>query len=115
MLLVGHMEKMPVPAPRLELIHKPVEHHFARTRLVCVENTHNRSGGRIFPIERIHEIAAFAKEAGLRLHLDGARIFNAEVATGVPVEEWGRPFDSISAHCVLREMHGLRRPATSTP
>jgi threonine aldolase len=87
----------------------PVEHHFARTRLVCVENTHNRSGGRIFPIERIHQIAAFAKTAGLRLHLDGARIFNAEVATGVPVEEWGRPFDSIS-FCLSK---GLGAPVGS--
>ncbi len=87
----------------------PPDHHFARTRLVSVENTHNRSGGRIFPIDRIREIAAVARDADLRLHLDGARIFNAEVATGIPVREWADPFDSIS-FCLSK---GLGAPVGS--
>jgi threonine aldolase len=87
----------------------PRESHFARTRLVCVENTHNRSGGRIFPFDQLRAVGGAAREAGLRLHLDGARIFNAEVATGIPVEEWARPFDSVS-FCLSK---GLGAPVGS--
>ena len=54
----------------------PDDAHYARTRLVAVENTHNRGGGRVFPLEQQKDIAAVARERGLRLHLDGARLFN---------------------------------------
>ncbi len=74
----------------------PSDPHFPNTRLVCVENTHNRSGGRIFPLALQVEVCEAARELGLGIHLDGARIFNAEVATGIPVAEWAAPFDSIS-------------------
>ena len=87
----------------------PREAHFARTRLVCVENTHNRSGGRIFPLERVRAISEAARESGLALHLDGARIFNAEVATGVPAKTWAEPFDSV-AFCLSK---GLAAPVGS--
>ena len=50
-------------------------------RIVCVENTHNRSGGRVFPLDDVRAIGALAHARGLARHLDGARIFNAEVAT----------------------------------
>jgi threonine aldolase len=87
----------------------PDDSHFARTRLVCVENTHNRSGGRVFPVDQIREIATVAREAGLAMHLDGARIFNAEAATGIPVAEWAEPFDSV-AFCLSK---GLGAPVGS--
>jgi threonine aldolase len=87
----------------------PRESHFAQTRLVCVENTHNRSGGRVFPLEQIRAVAAASREHDLRLHLDGARIFNAEVATGIPVEAWSSPFDSVS-FCLSK---GLGAPVGS--
>ncbi len=87
----------------------PRDSHFARTRLVCVENTHNRSGGRVFPLEKLRAVAAAAREAGLSLHLDGARIFNAEVATGVPAAVWAEPFDSV-AFCLSK---GLGAPVGS--
>jgi threonine aldolase len=87
----------------------PDDPHFPRTRLVCVENTHNRSGGRVFPLETIREIAALARERGLALHLDGARIFNAEAATGIPVAEWAAEFDSV-AFCLSK---GLGAPVGS--
>jgi threonine aldolase len=87
----------------------PDDSHFPRTRLVCVENTHNTSGGRIFPLERIRAIEETARGAGLALHLDGARIFNAEVATGIPVAEWAEPFDSV-AFCLSK---GLGAPVGS--
>ena len=74
----------------------PDDQHFPRTRLVCIENTHNSSGGRVFPLPRVLEVAAAARELNLVLHLDGARIFNVEVATGIPAADWAAPFDSVS-------------------
>lgn len=70
--------------------------HFPRTRLICMENTHNRGGGSIWPLERIEEIAALAAKNGLATHLDGARLWNASVATGIPEREYARHFDSVS-------------------
>jgi threonine aldolase len=75
---------------------RPVNDHMVRTRLVCLENTHNRGGGRIFPLEKVHEISALARRQGLLTHLDGARLWNAIVATGVAAAEWGKHFDSVS-------------------
>ena len=72
---------------------KPDNPHFARTKLLCLENTH---WGRIIPLSYLPEAAAFAKEHNLKLHLDGARIFNASVKLNVPVTEISRYFDSIS-------------------
>ena len=62
--------------------------HVARVTLVCTENTHNRAGGAIVPIERLRALAAVARERGVRVHLDGARLWNAHVATGVPIADW---------------------------
>src|ERR1700730_18439915 len=70
--------------------------HLVRTRLVCLENTHNRGGGRIYPMEKIQAISAWAHQNGLIMHLDGARLWNAIVATGIPAKEWARQFDSVS-------------------
>ena len=75
---------------------KPPQDHFPRTRLVVVENTHNRSGGRVFPQAEVARIAAAARANGLGLHLDGARIWNASVATGIDVAELAAPFDTLS-------------------
>lgn len=72
---------------------KPDDPHFARTRLLCLENT---NWGRVIPLSYLPEAAAFAKEHNLKLHLDGARIFNASVKLNVPVTEISRYFDSIS-------------------
>lgn len=70
--------------------------HLPHTALVVVENTNNRGGGSVWPIETVQEVCATARELGLRTHLDGARIFNAVVATGVPLRTWAENFDSIS-------------------
>ncbi len=70
--------------------------HFPETRLIWLENTHNRAGGTIYPIERLESIAVLARRANLGLHMDGARCFNAAVALGVPVERIVAPFDSVS-------------------
>jgi threonine aldolase len=75
---------------------RPGDVHFPRTRLVCVENTHNRSGGRIFPLAEIEAIAQVCQAHDLRLHLDGARFWNACIATGVSEADYAKPFDTIS-------------------
>jgi len=87
----------------------PDEHHFAPTRLVAVENTHNRAGGVVFPLERIRGVARAAREHGLALHLDGARLFNAVAATGVPAHVWAEPFDT-ACFCLSK---GLGAPVGS--
>jgi threonine aldolase len=70
--------------------------HLVRTRMVALENTHNRGGGRIYPIEKIEAISQWAWKNGLIMHLDGARLWNAIVATGIPAKEWGKHFDTVS-------------------
>jgi threonine aldolase len=70
--------------------------HLVRTRLVCLENTHNRGGGKIYPLEKIEAISTWTRKNGLILHLDGARLWNAIVATGVPAKTWSSLFDSVS-------------------
>jgi threonine aldolase len=75
---------------------RPDDAHYVRTRLVWLENTHNRGGGRIHPIESIARIGRWAREHNLAMHLDGARLMNAVVATGRPAREWAQHFDSVS-------------------
>ncbi len=75
---------------------RPDDGHYVRTRLVVLENTHNRGGGRVHPYERVVEIAGWAREHGLALHLDGARLMNAVVASGIPSADWARHFDTVS-------------------
>jgi threonine aldolase len=70
--------------------------HYVRTRLVCLENTHNRAGGRVHPINSIAEIAQWAREHNLAMHLDGARLMNAVIASGIKAHEWARYFDTVS-------------------
>jgi threonine aldolase len=69
--------------------------HVARVTLVCAENTHNRSGGAIVPLARLRELSALARERGLRVHLDGARLWNASVATGIPIADWAACADTL--------------------
>src|SRR5205823_14582365 len=75
---------------------RPINEHMVRTRLVCLENTHNRGGGKVYPLEKIQAISAWARQNDLLMHLDGARLWNAIVATGVPAAEWARHLDSVS-------------------
>ena len=75
---------------------RPEDVHFPRTGLLCLENTHNTSGGKVFPLEDFAAVAATAKEHGLKVHLDGARLFNAQAATGIPAREWCAHADAVS-------------------
>jgi threonine aldolase len=70
--------------------------HLVNTRLVCLENTHNRGAGRIQPYEEVERICRWAHEHGLATHLDGARLFNAVVATGIPAAKWAQHFDTVN-------------------
>lgn len=74
----------------------PVDVHKPVTSLVCLENTVNRGGGKIFPLDTINEIGSVCRENNLNFHLDGSRLFNAMVATGENPEHFGRAFDTIS-------------------
>ncbi|REJ70097.1 MAG: low specificity L-threonine aldolase [Planctomycetota bacterium] len=70
--------------------------HLVNTRLVTLENTHNRGAGRIQPYETVEAICSWAHQHGLATHLDGARLFNAAVATGIDVGDWAAHFDTVS-------------------
>jgi threonine aldolase len=86
-----------------------VDPHVPPSRVLALENTHNASGGRIFPHQALGAVAEAARERGLALHLDGARLWNAAVATGIPAADWARPFDTVSV-CLSK---GLGAPAGS--
>ena len=75
---------------------RPADDHFPQTKLICLENTHNRAGGTIFPMDEIIKIHALAKEHDLKLHLDGARLWNAAIETGKSLKEYAANFDSVS-------------------
>jgi threonine aldolase len=74
---------------------RPLGPHWAPTGLISIENTHNMAGGTVYPIRAIREICAGAHERGLKVHMDGARIFNASAATGVPVRDIVAPVDTV--------------------
>ena len=92
----------PVPGPRgvLEVAaaraRVRTERYGVPTSAIAVENTHNRAGGAVQPLEVLEGLRALADEAGLHLHCDGARIWNASVASGIPLERYGALFDSMS-------------------
>jgi len=74
---------------------RPDRPHAPRQRLVAVEQTANLGGGTVWPLATLQDVAAVARERGLATHLDGARLFNAAVASGIDVATWSAPFDSV--------------------
>ena len=89
----GHMGVM---SPRdIEQVLRPPNIHFPPTSLICIENTHNRAGGTIWSPSNIKGVSDLAKAHGLRVHMDGARIFNAAVALGLDVREFTRHVDTL--------------------
>ena len=75
---------------------RPNSEHYTRSRLVVLENTHNRGGGRVYPHEKVEAISSWAHANGLAVHLDGARLWNAHVTTGRPLADSCKPFDSVT-------------------
>ena len=96
-------------ASQIEEAIRPADHHFPVTKLVCLENTHNRGGGSIFPLEKMAEIYRLAKSKALLVHLDGARLWNASAATGIKPHEYAQWADSVSV-CLSK---GLGAPIGS--
>jgi len=94
---------------QVEAAIRPFDHHYAFTRLVCLENTHNRGGGAIYPFEKMRDIYQLAKAKGLMVHLDGARLWNASVATGIKPCDYAQFADSVSV-CLSK---GLGAPMGS--
>ena len=95
-----------LPLDKVAAAIKPVDPHFARTRLLALENTWH---GRVLPLDYLRAAHEFARERGLGLHLDGARLFNAAVASGVPARAIAQHFDSVSV-CLSK---GLGAPVGS--
>lgn len=83
--------------------------HTPRTSLICVENTHNNWSGAVVPLDNLKELRAVADEFGLKIHLDGARIFNASLASGVSVKDYAAQADSVM-FCLSK---GLSAPVGS--
>jgi threonine aldolase len=75
---------------------RPVNIHQPVTKVISIENTHNRAGGRVYPIEEMRRIRSFAQSKGMKVHLDGARLANAVVATGVSFKEYVACADTVS-------------------
>jgi threonine aldolase len=79
---------------QVEAAIRPDDRYLPRTRLVSVEQTTNMGGGRVWPLERVRDVLGVARAHGLRAHMDGARLMNAVVATGVPAADYASGFDS---------------------
>lgn len=88
---------------------RPGNYWEPRSRLLCLENTVNKAGGVVYPIEKQGAVVKVAREHGLLLHLDGARLWNASVATGIPEKNYAAPFDTVSV-CLSK---GLGAPVGS--
>src|SRR5258708_29877827 len=71
------------------------DEHSAPTALLCIENTHNYCGGTVLSVEQIEALSSLAHARGVAVHMDGARIFNASIALGVPVSTLARTVDSM--------------------
>jgi threonine aldolase len=75
---------------------RPANMHFPRSKLLIIENTHNRGGGNVWPLEKIQQVADAGRDAGLKMHLDGARIWNATAASGIAEKEYAKYFDTVN-------------------
>ena len=102
MTFISRVTPRPVPSVRGAIDPAEVERavrkpnvHTPETSLICVENTHNNWGGAVLPLENLKGLRAVADRHGLRLHIDGARIYNASTASGVPVIDYARQADSV--------------------
>jgi threonine aldolase len=116
MTFIARVNPRPLPSNRGAMDPEEVERtikagdvHHPRTSLICVENTHNNWSGAIVPLENLKQIRALADRKGVRIHFDGARVFNASVASGVPVKEYAAVADSLM-FCLSK---GLSAPVGS--
>jgi threonine aldolase len=96
-------------ADQVETAIRPNDPHTIPTALICLENTHNSGGGSIYPLATIKAIRSIAQRHGIPMHLDGARLFNAVVATGVSAADYAQHFETVSV-CLSK---GLGAPVGS--
>jgi threonine aldolase len=85
-----------IRADQLDAAMRPKVYYMPRSRMICLENTHNRAGGTVYPLEEIKKISAYARAHDLLMHLDGARLWNAWMASGIHPREYAQYFDSVS-------------------
>jgi threonine aldolase len=83
------------PAAVTAAVRDHSDDHVSRVSLLCLENTHNRHGGAILPLETLRALADAAHARGLKVHLDGARLWNASVASGIAIRDWATSVDSL--------------------
>jgi threonine aldolase len=102
MTFISRVTPRPIPSRRGAMDPAEVERavrkpnvHTPQTSLICVENTHNNWGGAVLPLDNLKGLRAVADRHGLKLHIDGARIFNASAASGVPALDYARQADSV--------------------
>lgn len=100
--------ELPLPA-LAEAVRNKADSHQALTRLICLENTHNRCGGVVLTLEYLRSVATFARQHGLHTHMDGARLFNAAVALGIAPQQLTQHVDSVQI-CLSK---GLAAPVGS--
>ncbi len=98
-----------ISASRIEAVIRPPDHHYPHSQLITLENTHNRGGGSVFPIEEMKAIYKLAQKNNLKVHLDGARLWHAAIATGISLQEYSRYCDSVTV-CLSK---GLGAPVGS--
>ena len=101
--VISRVQLRPVQSDRglldpaaLDAAVRPGDVHFPHTRLLCIENTHNRYGGLLMPPAKLAEVADWANARDIRLHCDGARLWNAAVGAGISLAEYAAPFDTLS-------------------
>jgi threonine aldolase len=92
---VVHGARGVLPAAALTAAIREEDEHNARLTLVCAENTHNRAGGTVTPLAELRSLHDAARARGVRVHLDGARLWNASVATGIPIRDWSACADTV--------------------
>ncbi len=91
-----HGDRGMFDAADVEAAIRPDDHHFPESSLLSVENTQNKGGGAVWPMERIKAVTATARGHGMRCHLDGARLWHACMALGIPPADWAAHFDTVS-------------------
>jgi len=98
-----------ITAEQVEAVVRPDDPHYARTRLVCLENSCNVAGGTLYPLDEIKRVREVARKHDLAMHLDGARLWNASVAAGIEPARYAENFDTVSV-CLSK---GLGAPVGS--
>ncbi len=81
---------------QVEEVLRPPDHHFPPSSVIAVENTHNRCGGTVWMIREMHRLYELTRENGMSMHLDGARLWHAAVASGTPEKDWAQYADTVS-------------------